>query len=167
MDKFLYTVLIAAAGGLIGVYFKIPAGAMICSMLAVALYNILSNQAYVPKNTTIVLQIAAGAMIGARMTKEDILGMKDMIVPIIIIVFGVVIINFSIGLLITKFSKLDMATSLFASAPGGLTEMTLAANDLGADTPKVAILQLLRLVSVITLLPVLLRLFLQNVHFIK
>jgi membrane AbrB-like protein len=162
MDKFVLTAAVAIGGGLLGHYLKIPAGAMIGSMLAAALYNIITKQAAVPRYLPLVLQIAAGAMIGARMTRENILSLKDMVIPALIIVFGVVIINFTIGLLITKFSSLDLATSLFASAPGGMTEMTLAANAMGADTPKVALLQLLRLISVITLLPVLLRLFLNH-----
>ena len=38
-------------------------------------------------------------------------------------------------------------------APGGLTDMALSAADLGADSTKVAGMQMLRLVSVIALYP--------------
>ncbi|MDK2799257.1 MAG: uncharacterized protein PWP27_2373 [Clostridiales bacterium] len=167
MERLILTLLVAAAGGLAGHYLKIPAGAMIGAMASVAVYNIFTNQAYMPKNFALVLQILAGTLIGTRMTKETLLGLKDMWVPAIIIVFGVVIINFSIGFLMTKFSGLDLATSLFASAPGGITEMTLASTDLGADTAKVGILQFLRLISVITLLPVLLRFVLMHINTFK
>lgn len=161
MERFFLTMMVATVGGLIGLKLKIPAGALIGAMFAVGIYNIMGRESYIPANVRIAIQIVAGAMIGLQVGKDTILGLKDMVVPAVIIIFGVVVINLVIGLLIAKFSNLDLATSLFASAPGGLTEMTLAANALGADTPKVALLQLLRLVSVITILPLILRYVLQ------
>ncbi len=165
MDKLIVTLLVATAGGLLCHQLKIPAGALIGSMVAVALLNIFFSRGFVPKNFQIVVQILAGAMIGTRITKSTILELKTIVVPAIIIVIGVVVINFTIGLLIAKFSKMDLATALFASAPGGQTEMTIAAEAMGADTPKVAVLQLLRLISVVTFLPILLKIFLS--HFAK
>ena len=48
---------------------------------------------------------------------------------------------------------MDPVTALFACAPGGLTDMALIAADLGADSSKVAAMQMMRLVSVIALYP--------------
>jgi uncharacterized membrane protein AbrB (regulator of aidB expression) len=42
---------------------------------------------------------------------------------------------------------------MFASTPGGLQEMALLADDLGADTTKVTILQTARLMCVISFSP--------------
>lgn len=102
-------------------------------------------------------------MIGLRVDKNTIMELKDMIIPAVIMVFGTIFVNLAVGILIARLSNLDLATALFASAPGGMTEMTLAANALGADTPKVALLHLSRLINVVALLPVVLRYFLHTV----
>ncbi|MGE5550899.1 MAG: AbrB family transcriptional regulator [Bacteroidota bacterium] len=153
MLKPVYTLAVAAVGGLIGVKLKLPAGALIGAMLAVGVYNLLSNQADMPSELRVGIQIAAGAMIGARVTRDTLMGLKEMLVPAIIMVAAVLAINFLVGYIIFKTSRLDLATSLYASAPGGMTEMTLAADAMGADAPKVAILQLIRLLCVLSFLP--------------
>ena len=56
---------------------------------------------------------------------------------------------------LSKLTKLDLTTSLFASAPGGVSDMAIIASELGADPAKVAALQTLRLIVVIVLFPTL------------
>ena len=162
MEKLMLTAVAAIAGGLIGHFCKIPSGAMIGSMLGVALLNIFWNKAALPPNYAVVLQIAAGAMVGTRITMDTVASLKNLVVPVLIIVFGVVVINFALGLAISRFSSLDITTAMFSSSPGGMTEMALAADSLGADISIVALLQLIRLLTTITLMPPLLRFFLTS-----
>lgn len=157
MGTFFLTMLVATLGGLLGYKLKIPAGALIGAMSAVGIYNMLGKPSYIPADVRVGVQIVAGAMIGLRMDKDTVSGLKQMVVPALIIVFGVVATSLVIGLIIAKFSHMDLTTCLFASAPGGVTEMTLAAGALGADTAQVGILQSLRLISVIAILPNVLR----------
>lgn len=44
-----------------------------------------------------------------------------------------------------------MMTAIFSSTPGGMTELSIVATEMNADSPVVAILQLIRLMSVIAL----------------
>ncbi|MEA4882284.1 MAG: AbrB family transcriptional regulator [Clostridia bacterium] len=159
MGKLLITLVVAAVGGLVGVRLRIPAGALLGAMIAVGAYNIASTQVYVPAAVKIVAQILAGAVIGVQINRDTIVGFKDLALPAIILVLGMFFVNLAVGLLIARVSKLDLVTSLFASSPGGITEMTLAAQALGADTPKVALLQSLRLISIISFMPIVLRYF--------
>ena len=48
---------------------------------------------------------------------------------------------------------MDIITALFASAPGGVTDMALIAEDMGADSTKIAGMHSLRLITVIILFP--------------
>lgn len=159
MKYLLLTILVAITGGLIGIYFKIPAGAMVGSMVAVVLFNLLWGHAYFPQDLRKIVQIAAGALIGSRMSRKDILELKGLLKPGIMLVFGLLTINFVFGFVIHLTSPVDMATALLATAPGGLSDMALIASDMGADVSVVTVLQLLRLVSVISLFPFLTKFF--------
>lgn len=157
MDKIFVTMLVAVAGGLLGYRLKLPAGALIGSMLAVAAYNLISERAHVPHGVRVGIQIMAGAIIGMRVNREALLTLKTLLLPALVIVLSVLVINFAVGFLLYRLTRLDLATCLFGSAPGGVVEMTLAAEALGADPAKVAVMQLLRLFSVLSFMPFLLR----------
>ena len=58
------TLLIAAAGGLIGIRLKIPAGALIGAMLAVAAFKIGTGKGELPITFRLGAQIVVGGMIG-------------------------------------------------------------------------------------------------------
>lgn len=154
---FIITMLVSSAGGLLGYWADIPAGVMIGSMVFVAVFQVIKERAVVPVKMRIFTQLFVGAMIGSGMTMNDITGLREIILPAVILILGLIVINIIIGFVIRKFCRYSVATCLFASAPGGIIEMTLIADEMGADTPKVALLQLVRLMSVIILFPVFLR----------
>lgn len=151
------TVGIAALGGIVGILLNIPAGAMVLSMIAAAAFNITSGRGYFPSNYRSVTQSATGALIGSRMTSADIFGIKDILLPAAVLTVGMLCLTFFIGYAIYKFSKFDLITALLASTPGGLTEITMMAEEVGADAPKVAVLHLFRLVTVISVFPIVLK----------
>lgn len=151
------TMICAFLFGGIGYLTRIPAGTMIFSMVSVGILGIYSNKSYMPMNIKRFTQICAGAIIGERMTLADIIGLKAVMFPAIILLIGIIIVNLSLGILISRISKVDLKTSLFASAPGGVSDMALIAGDFGGDAPKVAVLQLVRLVSIICFFPAIIK----------
>ena len=154
MDRIIYTLLVGAIGGYLGMKFKIPAGAMIGSMAFVAVFNIFTSSGYVPANFKIVAQIVIGAMIGLNFTMDSILGLKKIIIPAIVLVIGLTTLSIILGLIIHKFTGLDLKTALFSAAPGGLTDMTIMSESFGAQSNIVALLHLIRLTTVLTILPI-------------
>lgn len=152
------TTIIASTAGLIGYKLKIPAGAMTLSMIAIGALNILNNRGYMPINIRRVTQMFAGALIGQRMGYGDLIALKSIIIPVVILIIGIIIVNLCIGYFIHRAAKLDLITSLLASAPGGMSDMALVAKDLGGDAPKVAVLQLARYICIIAFFPVIIKL---------
>ena len=57
------------------------------------------------------------------------------------------------GLVIWKFSQTDMITSFFATAPGGIVTMPSLADDAGANTGVVSIVQTMRVFLVVMIIP--------------
>lgn len=153
MLPLFYTILAAIAGGLLVKALKVPAGAMIGALAAVALLNIFTGEAFLPAEIKVIVQAIAGTFIGVGIRKEDVLALKKMIKPAVIIVAAVIFLTLVMGFLLCFFTKYDLVTSLFCCAPGGVVDMALISFDMGADTSIVSILQLTRLISVIALFP--------------
>ena len=152
----MYTVVVSTAGGTLGYFLGIPAGAMTFSMLATALLNVITGKGYMPKKLRRVTQACAGALIGGRMTMESVIGLKSILLPALLLIAGFMLLNLLLGFIISRLCKLDIATSL-SSAPGGMSDMALISQDMGADAPKVAVLQLTRLVSIIAFFPIIIK----------
>ncbi|WP_040214003.1 AbrB family transcriptional regulator [Clostridium polynesiense] len=153
MSSVIMTLIIGFLFGYIALKIKIPAGAMVGAMFSIAIFNIITGDAALSQDVKILTQMAAGAFIGSGITSKDISGLKKIIVPAILMVLGIVFLNLFMGYLMHKITGIDLITSLFACAPGGIVDMTLVSSDLGADTPKVAVLQLVRFISVMTIIP--------------
>jgi membrane AbrB-like protein len=57
------------------------------------------------------------------------------------------------GFILWKFTKTDLLTSLFATAPGGVATMPGIAEEVGANTAIVSIIQTLRIFAVVMTIP--------------
>lgn len=157
MEKIIYTLIVAAIGGYVGIKLKIPAGAMIGAMVFVAIYNIKTSQGYIPRDFKLVAQVVVGAMLGLNFNMESILALKKLVLPSIVLVVGLTVFSLLLGILIHKITGLDLVTALFSSSPGGLTDMSLLSEAYGAQTHIVALMHLIRLTTVITIFPILIK----------
>ncbi|WP_199484523.1 AbrB family transcriptional regulator [Peribacillus glennii] len=73
---------------------------------------------------------------------------------VIMLVFSIILSLLS-GFVLWKFSNTDMLTSLFGTAPGGIAAMPSIAEELGANTAVVSIIQTMRIFLVIFTVPIL------------
>jgi membrane AbrB-like protein len=162
IQYFILTLIVATVGGLIGHKLKLPVGGMVGSMIAVIIFNLTTEKAVFYSELRIALQILGGAMIGSRIGREDLISMKKIIFPTILLIFCMVILNLSFGTMMYIFSDLDAATALFASTPGGVTDMAIISSDLGANPAYVAILQLCRLLIIFIFMPPIFRKIVNN-----
>lgn len=157
VSRFLLTIALATGGGLVFNQFGVPAGAMIGSMLATAAWSILSGKAFFPTRMRLAIQIMVGAFLGARMTLDSLISLRNLAVPALIMMAGLILMSLGYGHFIHRITGLETSTCLMASTPGGLAEMSLIAEDLGADAPKVAVMHTFRMAVVILLFPMLLK----------
>jgi len=153
----------SATGGILVMLTGLPAGALIGAMIASALVSILVPQAYFPKSIRPAIQIMSGAYIGARMAKETVLSMGELVLPIIILTLAMLVFTFVIAFLQHKITKLDLGTAIMSGTPGGLQEISLMAEDMGYDAPKIAVMHTFRLLCVISFFPTMLTIVLNLV----
>lgn len=157
MQKIVLTLIMGLVGGFLGIKLKIPAGAMIGSMIFVGGYNVLTNGAHMPTNFKLIAQIVIGCTVGLNFTMDSVLGLKKIIIPSIILVIGLTTLSIILGYIIHKATGIDLPTALFSAAPGGLTDMTIMSESFGAQTHIVALLHLIRLTTVLIVLPAVIR----------
>ena len=156
---FLLTALVAIAGGYGAMRLRIPAGALLGAMIAVTAFNLLFEKAAMPADMKLISQIATGAYIGARISKKEVAGLKQILIPAVIMTTLLIVFTMSVGMIIHRTQGLSVPTALFGMAPGGIADMTLAAMDFGADVSAVALLQTIRLIFLLIALPPVIRFY--------
>lgn len=147
------TLIIGSSFGLASVKLKIPGGLMVGAIVGVALLNIFFGATYVPSQTKLVVQIIAGAFIGCIMEKSDVKRISIIAKPTIIMLISFLILNLLAGLIIHLVSPLDLLTSFMSVVPGGISDTPIIAEAMGADAPKVAVMQIARQILGIGVLP--------------
>ncbi len=153
--EYLMLALCALGGGLLLYTLGVSAGAMIGSMLACCMYNILGKKpVMLKKKLRVGVQIVCGAYIGTQIEIDNVMNLQQLLIPMGIMLVGMVLFVFVAGYVMHRVSKLDMATCMMACTPGGLQEMAMLSEELGADTPKIVIMQTARLMCVVMLFPV-------------
>lgn len=157
--KLLLTILVGVSSGLLFKKMRVPAGYMVGGFIGVAALNSLFAAAWVPDGTRTVVQIIAGAFVGCSMDRSDLKRLKQIVGPVIVMLVGCLIIMLLGGFLIWALSPLDLVTSLMCCVPGGINDTPIVAADMGANAPIVAILQLVRQILGVTILPSVIALF--------
>lgn len=156
--NFFYLFLTLAIGSICGIAakkLKIPGGLMVGAIIGVASLNITFGTTYIPGQTKLFVQIIAGAFIGCIMEKSDVERLPKIVRPTITMLLGFLILNLSAGFLIYMVSPLSLVTSLMSVVPGGISDTPIIAASMGADAPKVAVMQMTRQVLGIGVFPAL------------
>lgn len=150
---FLLTLAVGVLGAFLARKAKIPAGGMVGAMVLVMAFNLLTQKGFFYGDLRTVVQIASGAMIGSSMKREHVRALKTLVVPMVILWVFMLVMNLTAGGLIIALSDLDPATALFASSPGGMGDMALIASEMGANPAYVAVLHLVRILTIIMFMP--------------
>ncbi len=159
---FLATVIVAILGGFIGVRLKRPMGRFLGALMGVIALNLIFCHSYFYPDLILWMKVFSGAMIGSKIGRSELKTLRTLIFPTAILLVGLIALNLIFGGLVYRFSDLDLATSLFAVTPGGLTDITLMSADLGADPTYVGLLQIFRQFAIFLILVPLMQKILQR-----
>ena len=158
--KLVFTIGIAFFVSYLGSLSGIPAGSLVFSMFTIMVLNSTTKLVYIEKNIRVVGQLFAGSLIGATMNRETFLGIPKLIIPIAALFLSYWLINMVYGLICSKKNYLDLKSALFASCPAGASDMALIASDVGADSAKIGLIQVVRLIYVVSIMPLLIHFYL-------
>ena len=153
-----YAVLAAAAlaGGFTGYRIHLPVGILTGAMFAVSAMNLAGKeQPPMPGVLRTAAQIGIGIIIAANITAETLRQFTTMAGPVILITFAMLAASLSLGFLLHRMTGWKYPTCLLSTSLGGLSQMSIISEEMGADPLKVSILQTVRLVTILMVFPLL------------
>jgi membrane AbrB-like protein len=152
---------VAAVGGCFFTLLQIPAGGLIGSMVAVATVQIAwGNLSPPPFALRAIAQMGVGMLVGVTFDEQTFVTLGSAAIAVIMTTAATVASGLALASVVRARAHVNTQTALLACAPGGTTQMTSIADDLGADGLVVSLFHLTRAISVNLVLPVLYRLLL-------
>jgi uncharacterized protein len=153
----ILTVVLAATGGGLFHALDVPAGWLTGAMIAVAAGAMARVPLHMPAPAANGALVLLGMSMGAGVTPDTL--RQAAAWPLSILVLAVSVVA-SIAVCSFWFERIhgwDRATARFAAIPGALPAVLAMAVGTSADLPRVALAQSLRLVTLVAVMPPLLR----------
>lgn len=157
MVDLLLILVIGGLGSVLGGVLRIPGGTMLGGLITVAALR-LSGLAPEPLGGewSIAGQILVGAAVGSSLDRSVLATFSKVVLPGVVAVGATMLGGVTVGALLMLTTDLGPAVAFFGAAPGGMSEMTAAAVALGASGPLVASMHLVRIITVLAILPTIL-----------
>ncbi len=159
-----YVLLALAASGS-GWLFQIlgvPAGGMIGSMCGTAVVVMgTGRDCLLPLKLSQLAQLVIGVIIAKTMTHDTLATLGDLFLPLLAPTFILLVLCLLLSVILARLTGWDSMTCILATMPAGLTQIVPIAEEFGANVLKVGALHTVRLISIIVLLPWIIRLILE------
>ena len=150
----IITLILSTSFGLIGMWLGIPAGTLVGAAVGVSMVKVgINYNAMMPKTLKKIAQIMSGAYIGCAITMEALLGIGDVIVPLIFIMLCYFIVMYVMGNLLHKRFQMNRKEAMLMMTPAGASDMALIASDLGINSPALIVVQVARLFVADAIMP--------------
>ena len=150
------------AGGLLGTLALktgIPAAPLAGALLGASILSLTGKveTAEWPNGTRTILEIGIGTVIGTSLTRDSLVELQNLWKPAILITFTLVIAGLAVGLWTSRLLNVDIITTILGAAPGGISGMSLVGSEYGVGA-AVATLHAVRLITVLLILPLVVKL---------
>lgn len=151
--EFLLVFLVAYSCGALFQWWRVPAGQLLGALFATGLFNIFAYEVVYTPEIKFVSRVLAGIMIGMRIQPEDVHHLKSMYRPLGLLTVGMLVYTTVLAYFLHIYAGMDMTTALFACVPGGVSDIALIAEEYGANMPQVALVQTVRMLTIVLLYP--------------
>jgi membrane AbrB-like protein len=145
-----------AAGAAVLTLLSVPAGVIVGAVLGSAVMNGCRPSGPLGRPFVVTGLVLLGCAAGARMSSDSVRTLAGAAVPLVTSTLLLLLLDVGLALLLHRRYGIDRVTALYACAPGGLSEVLLAAEAAGARTAIVMTVHVVRvLVVVVVALPLL------------
>ncbi|MFM9938912.1 MAG: AbrB family transcriptional regulator [Hyphomicrobiaceae bacterium] len=151
--RYALAIAIGAIGSLTFVHFQLPLPWFLGALTFCLVASVANLPLERPRPLAIPMRAVLGVAIGSAFTPA-ILGRAGsmawslaLLVPFMLFVIGLGMVFYE------KISKFDRPTAFFSAVPGGLTDMTVMAEDAGANPRTVILVQASRILVIVFALP--------------
>ena len=152
--------LVAAAlgvGAAAALVTRIPAGSLLCPMIAAAVLTLTVGDFHVPALLREPAFAAIGLQVGLRFTPHLVRRAGRLLVPTLLCIAGLLVACFGLAIVLHLTADVSLLDAYLATTPGGLYAVLAAAFGTGADTTFVIAVQTLRLFVMVLLAPLVVR----------
>lgn len=148
------TIIIASLGGLLFSTLHTPLPWVLGSLAIVSIWQgIRKQELYFPSFFRNVGFIILGLNFGLYFTVDTFVTVKSYLFPYFLLTSALIFFSIKLGSIVSRWIPVDEITSVFSCIPGGLSEMTIASEDLKGKSSYVAIFQTIRLIAVLFIVP--------------
>ncbi|MGH6814086.1 MAG: AbrB family transcriptional regulator [Hyphomicrobiaceae bacterium] len=145
--------LVAGAGAATFLFLKLPLPWFLGPLTFCLAASVLHAPIERPALLTVPTRIVLGVTIGTAFTPALLAQIGGMAASLSIVVPFTIAIAAAGMLFFERVVRLDKPTAFFCAVPGGLTDMVVIAQDAGADTRTVTLVQAARILLLVFLLP--------------
>jgi uncharacterized protein len=155
--RIVSTLMVAMIGGIVFQVLHIPLPWLLGPLLAVVIGNIiyhnqLEYSGYLKNSGLIFLSF----VLGTSFTLDSVVQVYQHLPLMLAITFATVLFSIFIAVVIALVGHLNIKDAILGSIPGGLSNMVALSEEIkGTDMTTVTTFQLVRLLSVITIVPIL------------
>ena len=155
----IYYLIAGTVFGALALKTGIPAAPLAGALIGASILSISGkvDSAVWPNGTRTILEIGIGTVIGTSLTKDSLVELQTLWRPAILITFTLIITGLAIGLWTSRLLGVDVITTILGAAPGGISGMSLVGSEYGVG-PAVATLHAVRLITVLLILPLIVKL---------
>lgn len=158
LPDMLLALAIGLAGGVAADFLGMPLPMMLGSLVALALVAVaglrpFGRAPWLPERLRFALVPVIGVAIGAAFTPDLLAGALRWLPTVAGVILYVPLAHLAGFLIYRRLGGLDRPTALYAAMPGGLIEAIAMGEGAGADRQMLILLQFLRLILCIVLLP--------------
>jgi membrane AbrB-like protein len=149
----LVQLAVATLGGFAFVWLGVPGGWLSGAAIAAILWGLTGLSPPMPRALADVAMLTSGASMGAAATPDALAAIGRYPVSLLILLAGIAGISAASSLWLVRVSRWRRDDALLASVPGALSTVLSVAIDRNAAVAPIAIVQNLRLMVLIALLP--------------
>ena len=158
----VWSLLLAWGAGYTAWALGVPAGGIIGAMVVIAILRIREVPLTpLPAATIRWAQIGLGGILGLRFDPNMVGHLGELLLPVLLLTLLLMGSGLLLAWIMHRLFRWDLTTCLLASAAAGLSQMAIIALEMEADSVKVSMLHLVRIVTIILVLPPLIAWMLQ------
>ncbi|MCA1737784.1 MAG: AbrB family transcriptional regulator, partial [Actinobacteria bacterium] len=143
----------------VGILSGAPAGGVVGALIGSAGFRLLTERSVPVKGFQLGVQALAGGVIGLGVSGQFLAQVFRLAGAGALILCVQMLLWLATGWLLFRIFQYDLPTAILASSPGGMSEVVSTASKGGADVVIVTFIHLVRLSSIVVVVPVLVVLF--------
>jgi membrane AbrB-like protein len=148
---YLSSLLLAVVSGFIAYYLSLPLPWMLGPLIGCSFFSAIGKQVIIGKKPRPICRALLGCTIGANFGPEILDRVSEIGISLLFIPGFILLMGLTTYWYLSKFMKMDRPTSIYASIPGGLNEMVILGQELGADPRTLVLIHATRIVVVVFL----------------